>query len=124
MEEPKIVKLSMEHSDAVYDYMKTEFCPDEPMFRTTELLNGDGWFDKWAQSEIRKKYFDLGLQKGDCFGSFDSEGNLLGVRLGFISDKNSLPWDPNISWMLNLPSFFNVSKIPYNITRIEVPRRN
>ena len=105
MENPDIVKLTMEHSDAVYEYMKTEFCPDEPLLRTCDAMNGDGFIDKLVQGEVRQKFVDKGLQSGDCFGVLDDEGNVLGVRLGFISTKQDLPWDPSLSWMLNLPSF-------------------
>ena len=110
MENPEIVRLTMEHSDAVFEYMKTEFCPDEPLFRATDIMNGNGFMDKFAHKEIRKHYFDKGLQSGDCFGSFDADGNLLGLRLGFISNKQNLPWDPSLSWMLNLPSFLMSKK--------------
>ena len=77
----------MEHSNAVYNFMKTEFCPDEPLFRTTGLMKGDGFLDKFAQEGIRQHYFDKGLQTGDCFGAFDAFGTLLGLRMGFISTK-------------------------------------
>ena len=109
-ENPNIVKLSMEHSDIVYEYMKTEFAPDEPLLRTCDGMNGTSFSDKMVQAELREKFINKGLQTGDCFGIFDNDKNLIGVRLGFISDKQNLPWEPRITWILSLPRFMTSKK--------------
>ena len=92
MEDIPISKLTIENSDVVFDFMKNEFAPDEPLFKTSQLMEGSGWFDRLAQKEIKKKFFDKAIKSGDSFGAFDSAGNLIGLRLGYISDRQSLPW--------------------------------
>ena len=110
MENIRIEKLTTINSEAVFEYMRTQFAPDEPLFRTTQLWVGDSFFDKLLLGEVRKKFVTKPIESGDSFGAFDSSGNLLGVRLGFISDRSSLSWEPSLTWMLNLPEFFMSDK--------------
>ena len=85
-------KLSIENSDVVFEFMKNEFAPDEPLFKASQLMAGNSRFDRIAQKEIKEKFFDKSLKSGDSFGAFDSVGNLIGLRLGYISDKQSMQW--------------------------------
>ena len=110
IENPNIIKLNMDHFEAVFEYMKTEFCPDEPLLRTCDAMNGNSFVDKLVQGEVREKFVSRGLQSGDCFGILDNDGNIIGVRLGFISEKQDLGWDPSLTWMLHLPSFMMSKK--------------
>ena len=61
LENPNIVKLTMEHSDIVYEYMKTEFAPDEPLLRTCDGMNGTSFSDKMVQGELREKFINKGI---------------------------------------------------------------
>ena len=105
MGEFKIEKLSMDNFEAVWDFMMSEFVPDEPLMRATDSYAGDGFAEKTLKAEVREKFTRKPLESGDSFGAFDNDGKLLGVRLGFISDKQSLTWEPSLTWMLRLPSF-------------------
>ena len=105
MEQIKIEKLTMDNFEAVFDFMMSEFVPDEPLMRATDAYAGDGFAEKTLKAEVREKFTKKPLESGDSFGAFDNDGKLLGVRLGFISDKQNLPWEPSLTWMLRLPSF-------------------
>ena len=110
MEGIKIEKLTSANAEAVFEYMRTQFAPDEPLFRTSQLWVAESFFDRLLLGEIRKKFVTKPIESGDSFGAFDSAGNLLGVRLGFISDRQSLSWEPSLTWMLNLPQFLMSQK--------------
>ena len=72
--------------------MKTNFAPDEPLFKATEAIEGNGFAEKLMMTELREKFVKKPIESQDSFGAFDSAGNLLGLRLGYISDKQSMPW--------------------------------
>ena len=105
MEQIKIEKLTMENFQAVFDFMMSEFVPDAPLMRATNAYAGDGFAEKTLKNHVKEKLTKKPLESGDSFGAFDNDGKLLGVRLGFISDKRSLPSEPSLTWMLQLPSF-------------------
>ena len=107
MENICIEKLTTSNSEAVFEYMRTQFAPDEPLFRTSQLWVGNSFLDRLALGEIRKKFVTKPIESGDSFGAFDSAGKLLGVRLGFISDRQSLSWEPSLTWMLNFQFFMS-----------------
>ena len=111
MEEVKIETLTMEHHEAVFDFVMTEFVPDEPLSRATEAYTGDGLAEKIFKDDVRGRYAKKPLESGDSFGVFDDNGKLIGIRLGFISDKRGLHWEPKLGWMLKLPSFLYSKKM-------------
>ena len=111
MGEFKIEKLTMDNFEAVWDFMMSEFVPDEPLMRATDSYAGDGFAEKTLKAEVREKFTRKPLESGDSFGAFDNDGKLLGVRLGVISDKRNLPSEPSLTWMLRLPSFLFSKKL-------------
>ena len=104
MDSIRIEKLTTANFEPVFEFMKTNFAPDEPLFKSTEACEGDGFTEKMMMAELKEKFVRKPIESQDSFGAFDSEGNIVGVRMGFISDKKSLPGEPGIAWMLKLPS--------------------
>merc|ERR1712008_482029 len=88
-EERKIVKLTLEHVDKVYQYMKDEFCPDEPVMNAFGIMQGTDFFGKMFDKEIKKEVVVDPIKSGHSFGVFDEEGNLLGIKLGKIITKEN-----------------------------------
>ena len=109
----KIETLTPNHREAVFEFLMTQFIPDEPLFIATEAYSGDGLAEKILQGDVRERFTKRPLEAGDSLGAFDDNGNLLGIRLGFISDKQSLPWEANhlYQWMLRMPPFLFPTKI-------------
>ena len=91
MDSIRIEKLTLANFEAVFEFMKTNFAPDEPLFKATEAFEGDGFAEKMMMTELREKFVKKPIESQDSFGAFDSEGSIVGVRMGFISDKKSLP---------------------------------
>ena len=109
----KIETLAPKHREAVFDFLMTQFVPDEPLFMATQAYSGDGLAEKILKADVRGRFTERPLENGDSLGAFDDNGNLLGIRLGFISDRQSLPWEANqlYQWMLRLPPFLFPTKI-------------
>ena len=95
----------MDNFEAVFEFMKLNFAPDEPLYKSVDIV-GDGFVEKMAMEEIKEYYVKKPIERGDSFGAFDSDNNVVGVRMGFISDKRTLPGQAGtgIAWMLHLPS--------------------
>ena len=82
----KIETLRMEHFDEAYELLKTDFLPDEPLFATCGPYDGSiGISEKIVLGDL-KDDAKRTIESGDSFGAFDEHGNLLGVRMGCISN--------------------------------------
>ena len=82
---PEIIKLTLEHADKVEQYIFEEFMPDEPtMGSFSDLFDGNGIIQGWMRKMVRKDMIEKAINSGISFGTFDAEGNLLGIKLGKI----------------------------------------
>ena len=86
--EYKIETLTMEHFDKAYEFLKTEFLPDEPIYATIGAHEGNGLTEKMVLEDL-KDVVKKTIKSGDSFGAFDADGNLLGIRMGCISNKRN-----------------------------------
>jgi len=102
-EERKIVKLTLEHVDKVYQYMKEEFVPDEPVMNAFGFLQGTDFWGKMFDKDIKKELVDNPIKSGHSFGVFDEEGNILGIKLGKILTKENFQKPISMNWVLRFP---------------------
>ena len=89
IERVKIVKLTLEHLDIVYQFVVEEFAPDEPVFSTFGILQGTNFLSRMFNQEYKKEIVIDPIKSGHSFGAFDEEEHLIGIKLGKILTKEN-----------------------------------
>ena len=81
MEENITFKIpSMEDYEKVKDFLYSAYFPDEPIFRSTNVHDGNGFMGKSLQKEIDKMYIFEGLKNKTSMIVVDQDGEILGCR--------------------------------------------
>ena len=81
MEENITFKIpSMEDYEKIKDFMYSAYFPDEPIFRSTNVLDGNGFMGKSLKKEIEKMYIEAGLKDKTSMMVVDQDGEILGCR--------------------------------------------
>ena len=72
--------VSMKNYDEVKAYLEKSFFPDEPIFRSTKILGGNGIVDRFCSKLISKYMIESGLAHPTSIVARNSEGKIIGAR--------------------------------------------
>ena len=89
MENVKIIKLTLDHSDQVYQHMVEEFAPHEPVMSAFGILQGTDLLSKFFNKQIKDKFVLATIKEGHSFGAFSDDGSLLAIIMGSILTRGN-----------------------------------
>ncbi len=72
--------VGMKDLEEVLAYLKEAFFPDEPLFRSTKLFEGDGLVDRYIANLIRKLMVEASLKNPTSIVARNKEGKIIGAR--------------------------------------------
>ena len=76
----------------VMDFLMESFFPDEPVFRSTKILEGSGMVNSYISSLIKKEMVDPCLQDGQSVAAINKDGEIIGARLVIIFNSDLWPF--------------------------------
>lgn len=91
--------------DEISKFQMLYFFPDEPIARSTKLLEGSGIINKYISSLVKKHMIDPCLKDEVSVAAYNKDGEIIGVRLGYVFEQKMLDEEPNIRWMASMPKW-------------------
>ena len=118
-------KLTPSDFDEISKFQMLYFFPDEPIARSTKLLEGSGIINKYISSLVKKHMIDPCLKDEVSVAAYNKDGEIIGVRYIKISKLSEISLKTLIAFTLRSFRFkrpyFNllirVSKV-YSINRL------
>ena len=71
---------TLEDLDKVRDFMYKYFFPDEPIFSSTRLMEGNGFIDRQVQKIIEEYMIQESLKDKTSIIAIDYKGDIIGCR--------------------------------------------
>ena len=68
-------------------FLTTYFFPEEPIFSTLKLYEGDGWGDKILKKLLEEEFIKKGMKDGATLLAVDQNGDIIGSRWVEVFDK-------------------------------------
>ena len=85
----KVLKPS-DHNE-IKEFLELYFFPEEPVSRSTKLLEGTGFINKYISSLVKRYMMDPCLKDGTSIAAYNKEGEIIGAKyVLWISIKNFL----------------------------------
>ena len=72
--------VTLDDFEKVKSFLDEAFWADEPIFRSTQLLGGTGYVDKYLTDEIIKMSVKKPLENGTSMVALDKNGDIIGAR--------------------------------------------
>ena len=66
--------------DEISEFQMLYFYPDEPITRSTKLLEGSGLINKYLCSLVKKHMIDPCLKNEVSVAAYNKDGEIIGVR--------------------------------------------
>ena len=64
----------------VMDFLLESFFPDEPIFRSTKILDGSGIVNNYIAGLVKKELVEPCLEDGQSIAAINKEGDIIGAR--------------------------------------------
>ena len=93
--------------DEICEFLMLYFFPDEPITRSTKLLEGSGIINKYISSLVKKYLIDPCLKDEVSIAAYNKEGEIIGVRYIKISKLSEILLKTIVALLL----YFKVSMI-------------
>ena len=83
---------TLTHSDfdEISEFQMLNFFPDEPIARSTKLLEGSGIINKYISSLVKKHMIDPCLKDEVSVAAYNKDGEIIGVRYRKISKLSEI----------------------------------
>ena len=62
------------------DFLLESFFPDEPIFRSTKILDGSGIVNNYIAGLVKKELVEPCLEDGQSIAAINKEGDIIGAR--------------------------------------------
>ena len=73
-------ELTPSDFDEISEFLALYFFPDEPITRSTKLLEGSGLINKYISSLVKKYLIDPWLKDEVSIAAYNKDGEIIGVR--------------------------------------------
>ena len=64
----------------IEEFLMAYFFPDEPMSRSTKLLEGSGFINKYISGLVKKHMIDPCLKEEVSVAAYNKDGEIIGTR--------------------------------------------
>lgn len=110
--------------DEICEFLMLYFFPDEPITRSTKLLEGSGIINKYISSLVKKHMIDPCLKDEVSVAAYNKDGEIIGVRYRMISKLSEISLKTLRSFKFIRPYFTLILRVSmvYSINRLFMSR--
>ena len=72
--------MTMKNYDEVKAYLEEAFFPDEPIFRSSDILGGNGMVDKFCSKWLSRYIVEAALKDPTSIVARNKDGKIIGAR--------------------------------------------
>ena len=87
--------------DEICEFLMLYFFPDEPITRSTKLLEGSGIINKYISSLVKKHMIDPCLKDEVSVAAYNKDGEIIGVRYIKISKLSEISLKTIVALLLD-----------------------